>query len=199
MIKGLFIIMSEHKQYEMAAVAAVQLLSKMLDFQKNPCADLIAKELVKANADFLAMFGIEHLLKVEGGRKSMLNVLKIFVERKESLYKSEEIVKGLLKTGETQKELIEHILFQKRVARDSSHERNSSISRSSLRLGKSTDTRRPRNTMKKRSEIQVDSYSSMSDFLKTAHRNKTTNEITTVSDHQPESYSSGLKPSQRKP
>jgi len=31
----------------------------------------------------------------------MLNVLKIFVERKESLSKSEEIVKGLLKTGET--------------------------------------------------------------------------------------------------
>lgn len=62
---------------------------------------MIAKELVKANADFLAMFGIEHLLKVEGGRKSMLNVLKIFVERKESLSKSEEIVKGLLKTGET--------------------------------------------------------------------------------------------------
>ena len=101
MIKGLFIIMSEHKKYEMAAVASVQLLSKMLDFQKNPCADLIAKELMKANADFLAMFGIEQLLKIEGSRKSTLNVLKIFVERKESLSKSDEIIKGLLKAGET--------------------------------------------------------------------------------------------------
>lgn len=39
----------------------------------------------------------------------MLNILKIYVERKESLSKSEEIISGLLKSGETQKDLIEHI------------------------------------------------------------------------------------------
>ena len=95
---------------EIAAVAAVQLLSKMLDSQENPCAELIAKELVKANFEFLAIFGIEQLLKIERSKKSMLNVLKIFIQSKESLSESEEIVKKFLKTEETDK-LIEHILL----------------------------------------------------------------------------------------
>lgn len=51
--------MSEHKEFPMVAVAAVKLLSKLLDFQKNPHADLIAKELAKASSDFLALFDLE--------------------------------------------------------------------------------------------------------------------------------------------
>ena len=94
----------------------------------------------------------------------MLNILKIYVERKESLSKSEEIISGLLKSGETQKDLIEHIKIQKRVKRDSSNERASDFRGNSLRQSI------PKAFLptKKAIDAQVDSFSSMSDFLKSA-------------------------------
>jgi len=66
------------------AVTAAQLLSKMLDFQKNSHAESLAKELARVDPDFLGSFGLESLLQSEGCRKAVLHILKVYIERRES-------------------------------------------------------------------------------------------------------------------
>jgi hypothetical protein len=61
--------MSDHRKAPLVSVSAVQLLQKMMDYQKNIHADSVVKEVIGIEPTFLALFGIETLLKVDGARK----------------------------------------------------------------------------------------------------------------------------------
>jgi len=44
----------------------------MIDYQKNIHAESMVRELVSIEPSFLAIFGIESLLKIDGARKPVL-------------------------------------------------------------------------------------------------------------------------------
>ena len=44
----------------------------MIDYQKNIHAESVVRELVSIEPNFLAIFGIESLLKIDGARKAAL-------------------------------------------------------------------------------------------------------------------------------
>lgn len=163
MIKGLFILMSESDDHELAAIAAAQLLQKLLDFTKNLQAEVIVKEFVKANPDFISLFGVEKLLNKEASRNAVLFSLKVYVERKESLSKGEQLVKDLIKNQKAQKDLIEHINYKAN--------REQSVERSIGRFSIVTPAQRM-SIIKQNSESVAFSTNS-SDFFKTSTKKAT--------------------------
>ena len=54
--------MSDHRKAHLVSVSAVQLLFKMLDYQKNMHADSVVREFIAVEPSFLALFGVEALL-----------------------------------------------------------------------------------------------------------------------------------------
>ncbi len=67
--------MSDHKKAPLVSVSAVQLLHKMMDYQKNIHADSVVREIIGIEPTFLSLFGVEALLKVDGARKAIMQVL----------------------------------------------------------------------------------------------------------------------------
>jgi hypothetical protein len=102
---GLFGLMSEHSQSLLCASTATQLVSKMLDYQKNMHAETIAKEMTRANPEYLARFNIEELLQFDSTKHSILHILKVYVERKEQTYSSDDLIVELLTKEEEQSTL----------------------------------------------------------------------------------------------
>ena len=78
----------------------------MLDYQKNMHADSVVKELIGIEPSFLALFGVEALLKVEGAKKTMMNVLKIYIERRDHFARIEHIVEELFESETLRLDLI---------------------------------------------------------------------------------------------
>lgn len=93
----------------MSATTAIHLVSKMLDYQKNVHADVIAREIAKVSLTFLGMFGIELLFDLEGCRTSLLHICKVIVERKESTIPIDYSIKELFKAPDKQKILNDYI------------------------------------------------------------------------------------------
>lgn len=54
----------------------------MLNFSKNGHAEVICKELEKTEPKFLAIFRIEDLLLCEASKSAVLQILKIYIERR---------------------------------------------------------------------------------------------------------------------
>ena len=44
----------------------------MMDYQKNVHADSVVREMIEIEPTFLAIFGVEALLKVDGARKAIM-------------------------------------------------------------------------------------------------------------------------------
>jgi len=55
-------------------------------------ADSIVREFIAIEPSFLALFGVESLLQLDGAKKTMMNVLKIYVERRDHFARVENIV-----------------------------------------------------------------------------------------------------------
>ena len=78
----------------------------MLDYQKNMHADSVVREFIAVEPSFLALFGVEALLKIEGARKTMMNVLKIYIERRDHFARIEHIVEELFESETLRLDLI---------------------------------------------------------------------------------------------
>lgn len=78
----------------------------MMDYQKNIHADTVVREVIGIEPTFLALFGVEALLKVEGARKSMLQILKLYIERRDHLARIEHIVEELFESASLRQDLI---------------------------------------------------------------------------------------------
>jgi hypothetical protein len=68
----------------------------MMDYQKNIHADSVVREVIGIEPTFLALFGVEALFKVDGARKAIMQVLQIYIERRDHFVKVEHIVEEIL-------------------------------------------------------------------------------------------------------
>lgn len=75
----------------------------MLDYQKNPHADSLLRELGNAEPRFLAKFSVEKLLNIEACNSALLQVLKTYIEKRKLVDSSEETISLLVETPQTQK------------------------------------------------------------------------------------------------
>lgn len=75
----------------LTATAAVHLLAKLLDFQKNPHAELFIREFGCAEPQMLSLFQLESLLDHEACQNALMTILKVYVDR-QSEQDTEEIV-----------------------------------------------------------------------------------------------------------
>jgi hypothetical protein len=67
----------------MVATSSAQLVSKMLNYQKNLHAEAVARTLARVQPGFLAMFKLHELMGQEGMRSSVLQMLKVYIEKRE--------------------------------------------------------------------------------------------------------------------
>lgn len=75
--------MSDHQNCQLVSIKALQLLSKMCDYQKNVYASQVLRELANMEPEFIALFGFQDLLKVASAKKAVLNVMKAYVDKQE--------------------------------------------------------------------------------------------------------------------
>jgi len=101
--------MADTERSLLSARSSLQLLSKMLDFSKNVHAECIARELSRVEPLYLAMYQIEKFFFIEGCRSSIMNVCKVYVERRETNFKVESTIAALIKSPEIRNDLIEFI------------------------------------------------------------------------------------------
>jgi len=78
----------------------------MIDYQKNMHADGVVRELIGIEPSFLALFGVESLLQVDGAKKATINVLKVYIERRDHFARMEHIVEELFEAESLRGDLI---------------------------------------------------------------------------------------------
>lgn len=111
--QGLFILMSDHKKSPLVAISAAQILQKLIDYQKNIHAESVVRELVSIEPNFLALFGIESLLKIDGARKSALQIIKAYVERRDHIARIENVIEELFESENVRCEILSKYKNQK--------------------------------------------------------------------------------------
>jgi hypothetical protein len=132
----------------------------MMDYQKNIHADTVVREVIGIEPTFLALFGVEALLKVEGARKSMLQILKLYIERRDHFARIEHIVEELFESASLRQDLINKLKGQKT-------EDSNSIVKSEALNRTSGSFVSSRKTLNK-----VESNDSVSSFINSTKRNK---------------------------
>jgi hypothetical protein len=78
----------------------------MMDYQKNIHADSVVREVIGIEPTFLALFGVEALFKVDGARKAIMQVLQIYIERRDHFVKVEHIVEEILESESLRADLL---------------------------------------------------------------------------------------------
>ena len=116
--QGLFLLISDHKNASLCASSAAKLLAKLLDFQKNPQAEGITRELGRVSSDFFSKFGIEELLKWDSSKKSILNIYKAYTSTREGFVSIEQILDELIVAVEARREVQSFIESSKKLKRD---------------------------------------------------------------------------------
>jgi hypothetical protein len=78
----------------------------MIDYQKNIHAESVVRELVSIEPNFLAIFGIESLLKIDGARKATLSIIKSYVERRDHIARIENVIEELFESENVRSEIL---------------------------------------------------------------------------------------------
>ncbi|CDW79950.1 px domain containing protein [Stylonychia lemnae] len=102
-IQGLFYFMSEIETSFVSACSTIQLISKLIDFQKNIYADTFIKELVRIDPNNMRKYNFEGFLEKEnseGYRQSALHILQIYVDRRIAFKNTIGTIAGNLKHAE---------------------------------------------------------------------------------------------------
>ena len=131
----------------------------MLDYQKNMHADSVVREFIAVEPSFLALFGVEALLQVEGARKMMMNVLKIYIERRDHFARIENIVEELFESETLRVDLITKLKGKSG---------DEQITRSEVAV----QTRTTSSFNSSRKTGKLDTNSSVSSFMNSTQRNK---------------------------
>ena len=76
-----------------------------MDYQKNVFAELVVKEVSRANPTYLAKFKIEKMMQFDATRHCMLSILKAYVDRRVLTQKAEDVIDDLM-AGEKEKALL---------------------------------------------------------------------------------------------
>lgn len=87
-ILGLFYLISEIEESFLSACSTLQLLSKLIDFQKNSYADYFIKELAKFEPKILRRYSIDSFLlrdEIDGYKQCALNIIFAYVERRRQI------------------------------------------------------------------------------------------------------------------
>lgn len=92
------------------------LISKMIDFQKNVQAEHVIRELANLEPDHLALFGLEHMFKMECTKTATLNLIKVFLEKHDDVVQViQQIIPGSIRL---RNEILELLKFQKKTGSD---------------------------------------------------------------------------------
>lgn len=79
--------------------------------------------LSRLEPDFLSLFGIEALLKLEQSKKPILSILKAYLERKEhNTQKQISLVDQIIINESLKQEVMDYVIFHARPSHDSSAE-----------------------------------------------------------------------------
>lgn len=81
-IQGLLFLISEIDESQVSACSTIQLVSKLMDFQKNIYADYFIKEFAKVEPRVLRRYCFDSFLSREGYKNCTLQILYQYVERK---------------------------------------------------------------------------------------------------------------------
>jgi hypothetical protein len=87
-ILGLFYLISEFEDSFLSACSTLQLLSKLIDFQKNIYAEYFIKELAKFDPKVLRKYQIDNFLyrdEIDGYKQCALNILFAYVDRRRQI------------------------------------------------------------------------------------------------------------------
>lgn len=74
--------MAGYEQSLLTAISAALMLSRMINYAKNPHAEVVLKEFSAVEPAFLALFGFEELLAVEACCSAVLQILKAYLDKK---------------------------------------------------------------------------------------------------------------------
>ncbi len=139
----------------LTAISAALLLSKMINYAKNPHAEVVLKELSAVEPAFLALFCFEELLEVEACCSAVLQILKVYLDKKSLEINIEIILQVLIKNAKT-KQFVRDYYYQNQGVQDSS-------------AGLTSSNPSNRNSVRKQSSESSSLYnSSMSSFMKSA-------------------------------
>ena len=85
---GLFYLISEIEDSFLSACSTLQLLSKLIDFQKNSYADYFIRELAKFEPKVLLNYSFDSFLlrdEIDGYKQCALNIIFAYVERRRQI------------------------------------------------------------------------------------------------------------------
>ena len=81
-IQGLLFLISEVEESGVSACSTLQLVSKLMDFQKNIYADYFIREFAKVDPRVLKRYCLDSFLAKEGYKHCALQIIHHYVEKR---------------------------------------------------------------------------------------------------------------------
>lgn len=93
---GLFGMFSWYKDFFLTASLAVQLVAKLIDYNKNVYAESFNKELGRTHPEYLAQFCLEQMLCFDATKQKALVIVRQYISKRELTMKLDEILSSLI-------------------------------------------------------------------------------------------------------